>query len=241
MIKVVTSAERHTSNKEWIHSEFSFSFADYDDPGNSHFGSLLAHNDNELKPLQGMHRHPHHDLEIVTYVISGTLRHEDDLGNKVDLQAGSVQIMSAGRGIRHSEQNPSETENVRFLQIWLLPNAAGLPPKWDAKYFPPEHRKNTWLKAVSGEGEEVEGALNVRENVSIYLASVDTGQDLVFPQREDRRTHVFVITGNADIICADGSFSLSAGDAARIRECCEMSVLGTGSGGPAELILIDLP
>lgn len=239
MIKVVTSAERHTSNKEWIHSEFSFAFADYDDPGNSHFGSLLAHNDNELKPLQGMHRHPHHDLEIITYVISGTLRHEDDLGNKTDLQAGSVQIMSAGQGIRHSEQNPSETENVRFLQIWLLPNAAGLPPKWDARYFPPEFRKNTWLKAVSGEEEE--GALHIRENASIHLASLDTGQALVFPQRKDRRTHIFVITGNVDLTCGDGQFPLGAGDAARIRECSEISMKGTGSDGPAELILIDLP
>lgn len=135
MIKIITSAERHTSNREWIHSEFSFSFADYDDPSNAHFGALLAHNDNELKPKQGMEEHPHHDLEIITYVISGVLNHQDDLGNHAELQAGSVQVMSAGTGINHSETNSSEADNVRFLQMWLLPDRPGVAPAWDAKFF----------------------------------------------------------------------------------------------------------
>ena len=98
MIKIVTSVERHTSEKGWIHSEFSFSFADYDDPSNSHFGCLLALNDNQLQPQEGFKKHPHHDLEIVSLVISGTLQHEDDLGNQHVLEAGTVQVMSAGTG-----------------------------------------------------------------------------------------------------------------------------------------------
>ncbi|NGM85140.1 pirin family protein [Paenibacillus sp. 7124] len=238
MIKVVTSAERHTSNREWIHSEFSFSFADYDDPSNAHFGCLLAHNDNELKPGKGMHRHPHHDLEIITYVVSGTLRHEDNLGNKADLQAGSVQVMSAGTGISHSETNPSGTENVRFLQIWLLPNRAGLPPKWGAKYFPPDSRLNTLLPVVAGNGAE--GALTIHENAVVYLATLETGREIIHPQKEERRTYVFLIDGHAEICCSDGRFQLRPGDAARIRKCCELRIKGMSTGG-AELILIDLP
>ncbi|BCG61023.1 pirin family protein [Paenibacillus sp. URB8-2] len=239
MIKVVTSAERHTSNREWIHSEFSFSFADYDDPSNAHFGCLLAHNENELKPKQGMHRHPHHDLEIITYVVSGILRHEDNLGNKADLQAGSVQVMSAGTGISHSETNPSETENVRFLQIWLLPNRAGLPPKWDAKYFPPDSRRNTLLPVAAGNGAD--GALAVHENAVVYLATLATGRELTYPQTEERRTHVFLMDGHAEIHCSDGHFHLRPGDAARIRKCCDLKIKGMSSEGNAELILIDLP
>lgn len=239
MIKVITSAERHTSNREWIHSEFSFSFADYDDPSNAHFGCLLAHNENELRPLQGMHRHPHHDLEIITYVISGTLRHEDSLDNKADLQAGSVQVMSAGSGIRHSETNPSETENVRFLQMWLLPDQAGLPPKWDARYFPPEFRKNTWLQVASESGEE--GVLEVRENVGIYLTALDTGTELEYPKTAGRRAHIFLISGHAELTTTEGQFQLSPGDAARIRDVGGLKVKGTDSEGEAELILLDLP
>lgn len=239
MIKVITSAERHTSNREWIHSEFSFSFADYDDPSNAHFGALLAHNDNELRPQMGMHRHPHHNLEIITYVVSGVLSHEDDLGNRAELPAGTVQVMSAGTGLNHSEQNQSESENVRFLQIWLLPNRRGLAPKWEARHYPREQRLNKLLPVVSGSGKE--GALTVNENATLYLSVLETGQKLSYPQQEDRRTHLFVISGNVEISCSDGTFDLRAGDAARIRKSCEMTIKGTSSEGETELLLIDLP
>lgn len=239
MIKIVTSAERHTSNREWIHSEFSFSFADYDDPSNAHFGALLAHNDNELKPEQGMHEHPHHDLEIITYVVSGVLKHQDDLGNHAELQAGSVQVMSAGTGINHSETNPSGEENVRFLQIWLLPDRPGLPPTWDAKFYPRAMKINTLLPVASGAGAE--GALELGEEVTIYLSLLETNRELHYPQVEDRRTHIYLVSGNLEVSCSDGVFQLQPGDAARIRKSCDLTLKGTSSGGEAEFILIDLP
>ncbi|MGN7765127.1 pirin family protein [Paenibacillus sp. 22594] len=239
MIKVITSAERHTSNKEWIHSEFSFSFADYDDPNNAHFGALLAHNDNELRPGQGMHEHPHHDLEIITYVVSGVLKHQDDQGNHAELQGGSIQIMSAGTGINHSETNPSDTDNTRFLQIWLLPDQPGRQPKWDAKFYPVEHKTNTLLPVASGKGEE--GALEIHENVTIYLSSLETNRELKYLQREERRTHIYLISGNLEITCTDGTFHLQPGDAARIRKSCDLNLKGTGSDMSAEFVLIDLP
>lgn len=239
MIKIVTSAERHTSNREWIHSEFSFSFADYDDPSNAHFGALLAHNDNELEPKQGMHEHPHRDLEIITYVVSGILRHEDDLGNQAELQPGTVQMMSAGTGINHSETNPSDTDKVRFLQIWLLPQSPGLTPRWEAKFLPKELRMNTLLPVVTGTGEN--GALRINEDAAVYLSVLETNKELRSPQQEDRRIHIFVITGNVEVSCDDGAFQLQAGDAARIRKNCDLTLKGTTSEGEAELLLIDLP
>ncbi|WP_233184769.1 pirin family protein [Paenibacillus sonchi] len=239
MIKVITSAERHTSNREWIHSEFSFSFADYDDPSNAHFGALLAHNDNELSPGQGMHEHPHHDLEIITYVVSGVLKHQDDLGNHAELQGGSVQVMSAGTGINHSETNPSDSEHARFLQIWLLPDQPGRQPKWDAKFYPAEHKTNTLLPVASGKGEE--GALEINENVTVYLSSLERSRELKYQQREDRRTHIYLISGHLEIACSDGVFQLEPGDAARIRKSCDLHLKGTGSDSNAEFILIDLP
>lgn len=238
MIKIVTSAERHTSNKEWIHSEFSFSFADYDDPSNAHFGALLAHNENELKPGQGVHEHPHHDLEIITYVISGVLKHQDDLGNHADIQAGTVQVMSAGTGIHHSETNPSDSGNVRFLQIWLLPSTPGLAPKWDAKFFPSEFRTNTLLPVVTGTGEE--GTLKVNEDATLYLSVLDANRELHYSQQEDRRTHIFLISGNLEISCSEGIFQLNPGDAARIRQGCDLTIKSTGAES-AEIVLIDLP
>lgn len=239
MIKVVTSAERHTSNREWIHSEFSFSFADYDDPSNAHFGVLLAHNDNELKPEQGMHEHPHHDLEIITYVVSGVLKHQDSLGNHADLQAGSVQMMSAGTGINHSETNPSPSTDVRFLQIWLLPERPGMPPKWDARFFPEELKLNNLLPVVSGSGAQ--GALQLGQDANIYLSILQTNRELRYPQQEERRTHIYVISGHLEIACSDGVFQLQQGDAARIRKNCDMTLKGISSEGEAEFILIDLP
>jgi len=239
MIKVVTSAERHTSNREWIHSEFSFSFADYDDPSNAHFGSLLAHNDNRLEPLQGMHPHPHHDLEIITYVVSGVLRHEDNLGNKADLQAGTVQTISAGTGIHHSETNPSESEQVRFLQIWLLPDEPGLPPKWDAKHFPLEFRTNQLLPVASKTGKE--GTLKIHEDANVYLSVLEPGREIRYPQQEERRTHLFLLSGNVEISCKEGTFNLKAGDAARIRERCDLRIKAISSEDDTEFVLIDLP
>ncbi|MDR9857089.1 pirin family protein [Paenibacillus sp. VCA1] len=240
MIKVVTSAERHTSEKEWIHSEFSFSFADYDDPSNSHFGCLLAHNDNRLSPLQGFKKHPHHDLEIVSYVLSGTLQHNDSLGNTKRLPAGSVQVMSAGTGINHSETNPSEDEPVRFMQMWFLPSAPGHRPSWTSRVLSREERLNKLTPAVTGREEGQEG-LPIHSDIALYIPILETGKEIVFDQQEERRTYLFLISGHLEIGCNDGTFQLEPGDAARIRNNCDLHIKGTSSDGDAEFVLVDIP
>ncbi|GAA0137335.1 quercetin 2,3-dioxygenase [Paenibacillus sp. YSY-4.3] len=239
MIKVVTAEERHTSDKGAIHSEFSFSFADYDDPSNAHFGCLLALNDNIVQPGQGLAPHPHHDLEIVTYVVSGTLRHEDDLGNTQDLTAGSVQVMSAGAGIRHSESNPSPTEPVRFIQMWFLPAKRNLKPAWASRWFPWQEREGLLNPVI--EPEEGGGSLRINQDVRLFIPRLQTGEELAIPFSRERRTHVFILSGHIDLHCGKQKFSLRPGDAARVRNAEELTVCSTGSDEAAEFILIDLP
>lgn len=245
MIKVVTSAERHTSERGWIHSEFSFSFADYDDPSNAHFGCLLAHNDNQLNATEGFKKHPHHDLEIVSYVISGTLQHEDDLGNKHLLEAGTIQVMSAGTGVKHSEINPSTTESVRFLQMWFLPTSSHLKSAWEHRKLPIEMRMNQFQPAVVGQGTSAssgsQSPLHIHQDVVIYIPFLETGKEMIFPQKEERRTHLFLISGHLEICCDDGTFHLEPGDAARIHHSCDLHIKGSSSEGISEFILIDLP
>ncbi|MET3939962.1 redox-sensitive bicupin YhaK (pirin superfamily) [Paenibacillus sp. PvP094] len=241
MIKVVTSEERHTSDRGWIHSEFSFSFADYDDPSNAHFGCLLAHNDNTLMPQEGFKRHPHHDLEIVSYVISGRLKHTDSMGTEQVLEPGTVQVMSAGTGVEHSETNPSEDEPVRFLQMWFLPSQRMLKPSYTNRQFDPQEQLNRLCPVVSGQGGEgAEGALPIAQDVTCYLTKLESGKKIMYPQHEDRRTHFFLISGHVDIACADGNFNLKPGDAARIRKSCDLQITSTGSE-VAEFVLVDLP
>ncbi|MBE7683038.1 MULTISPECIES: pirin family protein [Paenibacillus] len=241
MIKVVTSEERHTSDRGWIHSEFSFSFADYDDPSNAHFGCLLAHNDNTLMPQEGFKRHPHHDLEIVSYVISGRLKHTDSMGTEQILEPGTVQVMSAGTGVEHSETNPSEDEPVRFLQMWFLPSQRMLKPSYTNRQFDPQEQLNRLCPVVSGQGVEgAEGALPIAQDVTCYLTQLESGKKIMYPQHEDRRTHLFLISGHVDITCADGNFNLKPGDAARIRKSCDLQITSTGSE-VAEFVLVDLP
>nr|WP_145406042.1 pirin family protein [Paenibacillus xylanexedens] len=247
MIKVVTSEERHTSDRGWIHSEFSFSFADYEDPSNAHFGCLLAHNDNTLMPQEGFKKHPHHNLEIVSYVISGTLKHVDSMGTEQLLEAGTAQVMSAGTGVEHSETNPSEGEPVRFLQMWFLPSHRELKPSYAFRKIEEDAYLNRLYPMVSGTSDRANESLNENENglrvaqdVTCYLSRLESGKKLMFPQHEERRTHLFLINGHLELQCSDGNFDLKPGDAARIRKSCDLQMTSAGSE-PAEFVLIDLP
>lgn len=242
MIRVVTSAERHTSEKEWIRSEFSFSFADYDDPSNAHFGCILAHNDNCLSPMQGFKEHPHHDLEIVSYVVTGTLEHQDNLGNNTLLPAGTVQVMSAGTGISHSERNPSAEEPVRFIQMWFLPSRPCHEPSWRSRNFSREERLNKCIPVASGAaGQGNTAGLPIHADISLYIPVLETGRKLVLGQSENKRVYLFLISGHLEVGCDDGVFQLEPGDSARIRKSCNLYIKGTSSEGEAEFILAEIP
>lgn len=239
MIKVVTSAERHTAKEGPVHSEYSFSFADYDDPGNAHFGCLLVLNDHILPSGKQVESHPHHDLEIVTYVVSGRLLHRlESLDREELLEEGSFQVLSAGTGIFHSEHNPASEESVRYLQLWFLPEQRGLEPHTSRKHVPKETRIGKMEPVISG-GTDPADSLTIRQDVKIY-APVLVDQAPVSLSPGGRRVHLFVITGHVDFTCGKQEFSLRPGDAARIHSSEEIVISKTGEE-QAELLLIEMP
>ncbi|GGH38931.1 pirin family protein [Paenibacillus segetis] len=239
MIKVVTSEERHTSNKGPIHSELSFSFSDYDDPSNAHFGCLLALNDNTVAPGEGIKVHPHHDLEIVTYVVSGTLRHWDDLGNHTNLEAGCLQVMSAGTGISHSESNPAKQTPARFIQMWFLPSQRDLQPSWASRFYSLDERMDDLKPLVSGKG--FEGGLRVNQDINLFVPVLRSGAELIAPVSKHRRSHLFLLSGHIDLHFESRKLSLNPGDAARIKNTEDLIIRSTGSDEAAEMMFIDLP
>lgn len=237
MIKVVTSEERHTVKQGPVQSEFSFSFADYDDPGNAHFGCLLVLNDHTLAPGKKLSAHPHHDLEILTYVISGALGHGDDSGQARILKEGSFQVLSAGTGIMHEEYNSSEEEPVRYLQLWFLPERRSLPPTREDILIPREARVGGMEPVVTGKGGR--GPLKVQQDVDVYIPVLLDDKEISFPTR-NRRQHLFVISGHVEFSCGSQQFTLGPGDAARIQREEDLSFRKTGEE-PVEVMIIDMP
>ena len=238
MIKIMTAAERHTSHKEWINSEYSFSFADYDDPHNAHFGCLLAHNDHVLKPGGVCDQEMHRDLEIVNVVLDGTILYEDDMGSQ-RLESGSVQVVSTGQGLTHRERNESDTEEAHFIQMWFLPDRPDITSARYVESFPRDMRYNRLTPIVGGGNGE--GALPIAHDLIVYGSVMDTGVEFNYLLAEGRRMHVYLIKGNLQISSEDGDFVLNPGDAARIKECEEVNFKAISSEGEAEFIVIDMP
>jgi redox-sensitive bicupin YhaK (pirin superfamily) len=232
LIQIIRSEERFRANHGWLDTRHSFSFANYYDPDNLHFGPLRVFNDDIVQPGQGFGRHPHADMEIMTYVIEGTLEHQDSMGNKEVLRAGEVQRITAGTGIYHSEYNHSDKELVHFLQIWFLPNEKGLKPSWDQKSFAKQQQENQLLPIVSGKPHE--DALYINQDITVYLSQLEAGKELLHEQDDDRHMYLFVIKGDIKL---NDNHSLAEGDTARISELTKLAI-STDNG--AEFMLMDL-
>lgn len=237
MIKIVTSEERHTAHAGPVQSEFSFSFADYNDPGNAHFGCLLVLNDHILAPGKELEAHPHHDLEIVTYVISGSLKSSAGSAGLEPLEEGSFQVLSSGTGIIHAEANPSPVEPARYLQMWFLPEGQGLPPAESSRRIPREKRIGNWMPVISGKRDG--DFLRIHQDVNLF-APVLTDQEEHLIRTSHRRQHLFVVEGHVELSCENQRFSLGPGDAARIRCPDDLVIRKTGEG-LAELLIVDMP
>lgn len=232
MIDIKPAGERYIAEHGWLTSRFSFSFAEYYDPQNVRFGVLRVFNDDTVQPGQGFGRHPHSDMEIMTYVIEGTLEHQDSLGNIGVIRPGEVQVMTAGTGIVHSEYNHSREEEVHFLQLWFLPKQQGLTPAWEQRQFTREEQLNRLLPVVSGRG--VADTLHMNQDVTVYLSNLESGQTLTHETDDSNRLlYVFAIRGTLDV---NGN-TMQPGDAARISD---VSQLKLGSPDGAEFMLIDL-
>ena len=221
MIQVRKAAERGHFDHGWLDTHHTFSFGDYYDPAHMGFRSLRVINDDRVAPGQGFGMHGHRDMEIVTYVLDGALAHKDSMGNGSILQAGELQRMTAGTGVRHSEFNPSDTEWVHLYQIWLLPQRKGLEPGYQQMAVGEEDRRGRFRLVASP--DRVDGSLTIHQDARLYLASLSPGKGVA--HQIDR--------GRAAL----NGQPLAAGDGAAVSEEENLEIRGQDD---AEVLLFDL-
>jgi redox-sensitive bicupin YhaK (pirin superfamily) len=231
MIRIRKGDERGHFDHGWLDTYHSFSFSDYYDPGQMGFRSLRVINEDRVAPGRGFGMHPHRDMEIVTYVLSGALAHRDSLGTGSVLRAGELQRMTAGTGIRHSEFNDSATEPVHLYQIWLLPGRRGLEPGHEQRGFDVAERRGRFRVVAAPDGRD--GALTIRQDATLYLAALEGGEQAVHPLATGRHAWLQVLRGRVTL---DGK-PLEAGDGAALSEEPGLAVHGEES---SEVLLFDL-
>jgi len=231
MIQVRAATERGSSRTDWLDSRHTFSFADYLDMANMGFGRLRVINDDRVAPSRGFGRHPHRDMEILSYVVAGSLQHGDSMGNGSVIRPGDVQRMSAGTGVIHSEANPSATDPVRFLQIWIESEQRGLPPSYEQKHFDEASRQGTLRLVASRDGRD--GSVTIHQDVSLYAGLLGAGQRAEVPIAKGRRAWVQVVRGS---VAVNGK-TLAEGDGASLENEERVAVEGQSD---AELLVFDL-
>jgi len=232
MIQVIPSKQRHHANHGWLDTHWHFSFGDYHDEKNMNWGALRVFNDDIIQGGGGFDFHPHRDMEIVTVVLRGSLEHQDNLGNKGTIEPGEVQVMSAGKGIYHSEQNHSEKLPLHLLQLWILPRHRGNAPRWEQKHFDRRQRLDKLFPVVSG--GDVADTLTIDQNAQIYLSSLSKDHHLAHAIHPARKGYLFVIAGEIDL----NGKKLVKGDQAKIAEETELKF---SARKDSELIFLDLP
>jgi redox-sensitive bicupin YhaK (pirin superfamily) len=232
MIRVRKSAERGHGQHGWLDTRHTFSFAEYYDPRHMGFRALRVINDDRVAPRMGFPSHPHRDMEILTYVLSGVLAHEDNAGNGSVVRAGDVQRMSAGTGIVHSEVNASPSEELHLLQIWILPERQGLPPGYEQKTFPDDEKRGRLRRVASRDGGE--GSVSIHQDVDVYATVIGDGQTVQHALRSGRHAWLQVAKGGLTL----NGLALDAGDGAAVSGEATLEL----GGGPdlAEALLFDL-
>lgn len=217
----------------WFTARWHFSFDEYRDPHNMGFGNLRVFNDDYLVPGAVWPLHPHRDIEGLTYVVEGEFRHEDDVGGAPGpLPAGSVQRMTLGSGAWHSEQNASDNEPMRFIQMWIMPSERGLPPSVEQKVFTEDDRTDRLLEVISPDGGR--DAVKVHRDAWVYVSRLTPGTEVGHRFGRGRGAYLYVIEG----ALAAGSEKLATGDAAKVRD---EGTLDLRADETSELILADVP
>ncbi|MCZ8520792.1 MULTISPECIES: pirin family protein [Paenibacillus] len=232
MISIYPASSRYSADHGWLQSNFSFSFGDYYDPDNTAFGPLRVFNDDTIQGNRGFGAHPHREMEIVSVVLEGRLKHEDSTGHAAVTAFGEVQRMSAGTGIIHSEMNPGD-EPVTLLQLWFSPDRQGVEPSYETSRYDTAALKNALLPVVSCRSGE--GIAHIHQDMTIYLSELEAGRELSFEQEEGRRIYAFVMEGG---ITLNGEHTLARRDAARITQTPSLHIR---SEQGALWMLIDLP
>lgn len=230
------ASDRGHANHGWLNANHSFSFANYFDRDKMQFGALRVLNDDSIAPKMGFGTHPHDNMEIITIPLSGSLKHRDNMKNDWQVvEAGEVQIMSAGTGLQHSEQNGSDSDYLNLFQIWIIPNKHNVTPRYDQKRFDTEGRKNKLQTVVSSIDENVEGSLAIHQDAKISRLDLSAGTSFDYtPKSKNHGVYVMSIKGEASV----GSEKLGTRDAIGISETDSFTIV---SKQDSELLLIEVP
>jgi quercetin 2,3-dioxygenase len=223
--------ERGHANHGWLDTHHTFSFADYYDPAYMGFRSLRVINDDRVAPGQGFGTHPHRDMEIFSYVLEGTLEHKDSMGNGRQLKPGQIQLMSAGRGITHSEFNPSRSEPLHFLQIWIQPRERGLTPSYSEWHPTPEHADTSKVLVISADGRD--GSATIHQDADIYRVRLKPGQTVTHRLKPGRGAWLHIAEGSLTL----NGVGLATGDGASTEQA---GTLTLNAIEPTEALLFDL-
>ncbi len=233
MITIRPASERGTANFGWLDSKHSFSFGNYYDPNHMGFGNLRVINEDKVTPGKGFATHPHRDMEIISYVLEGSLKHKDSIGNGSIIRPGDVQRMSAGTGILHSEFNASKTDLVHFLQIWILPDTQGLQPSYEQKNFSTAEKQGKLRLVGSREGRD--NSVTIHQNIDLYVTSLHNGEEVSHTIENSHLAWIQVARG---AVLLNGQ-NLYAGDGAAISQETEITLTSTADN--AEVLLFISP
>jgi quercetin 2,3-dioxygenase len=231
MITVRKANDRGLTNAGWLNSRHTFSFANYYDPAHTNFRTLRVINDDRVSPGSGFGTHPHQDMEIVSYVLSGALEHRDSMGNGSVIRPGDVQRMSAGTGVMHSEWNHSKIETVHFLQIWIVPERLGIEPGYEQQRFEPDELRDRLRLVASRDGRD--GSLTLHQDAAIYVAKLSANKRVGYEPASGR--HVWVQVAGGTI--ALNGLDLGEGDGAAISDEARLELLASTD---AEVLLFEL-
>jgi redox-sensitive bicupin YhaK (pirin superfamily) len=231
MITVRKGGDRGYADHGWLRSFHTFSFADYYDPAHMGFGPLRVINEDRVQPGTGFGTHGHRDMEIISYVLDGALEHKDSMGNGSVIRPGDVQRMSAGRGVLHSEFNPSNESLVHFLQIWIEPNVRGISPSYEERRFDASAKRGTLKLIASPDGRD--GSVTIHQDALVYAALLDGSERATHGLAAGRRAYVHVARGRVTV----NGQPLEAGDAIKATET---GTLVFEDGKQAEVLLFDL-
>ena len=232
MTEIRRSNERGYADHGWLKSFHTFSFADYFDPEHVQVGPLRVINEDRVQAGQGFGTHGHRDMEIISYVLEGELAHKDSMGNGSTIRPGDVQRMSAGSGVRHSEFNPSTTNPVHFLQIWIQPNAQGITPSYEEKRFSVQEKRGR-LRIIASP-DQADGSVLIHQDARVYAGLFDGDESATLNVEPGRTLYVHLARGS---VTANGT-ALNSGDAATLTDT---RTLELQKGQQAEVLVFDLP
>ena len=223
MLKKLPKENMGTSNLGWLESRFHFSFAEYRNQNNMNFGVLRVLNDDIVHTKSGFDTHPHSNMEIISYVVKGEITHKDSMGNSETLKRGEVQYLSAGDGIYHSEHNVHKSDDLRLLQIWIIPPKSGLPRLYGSKRYEEKDRINKFLNIVSSQDGTAD--IKIHQDVNIYVSELQNNKSLEFEIKENRQVYFVQIEGRSNV----NDITLDFGDAMEIVDIEKIEIKALGN------------